>query len=380
MEIATHGSDYVVAEVLAALLARGARLARPGEFTQRAFLNGGLDLAQAEAVADLIAADSALAHRVALQQLRGGVSNQLRALRQELIDFAALLELELDFSEEDVEFANRPRLRTLLVRALDEVETLRASFAAGNAIKNGVVTVIAGRPNAGKSTLLNALLNEEKAIVSPIAGTTRDLIEDEITLGGLRFRFVDTAGLRDDTTDEIERLGVARTRARARQAALLVYLFDLTTATPAEVATDVAELRAAADTPTLPMLIVGNKQDEATAEQLATFAGQADFLLISAHQRAGLDALRTALLAAVRAAGLDGTGAATIITNARHAAALTQAGAALREILSTLHTGLGTELVAADLRRALGHLGEITGDVTPDDLLGSIFSRFCIGK
>lgn len=376
VEISTHGSDYIVREVLTALLARGARLAQPGEFTQRAFLNGALDLAQAEAVADVIAADSALAHRVAMQQMRGGFSQQLKELRQELIDFAALLELELDFSEEDVEFANRPALLALLVRVLETVEELRASFGLGNAIKNGVVTVIAGRPNAGKSTLLNALLNEERAIVSAIAGTTRDQIEDEITLGGLRFRFVDTAGLRE-TTDVVEAIGVARTRARARQAALLVYLFDLATATPAEVETDIAALLDGHD---IPVLRVGNKRDTATEAQAAVFATTEETVLISAHHRPDVETLKRALLDTARRAGLDATGTATIVTNARHYAALTEAATGLREVLGGLHTQLGTELIAIDLRRALRALGEITGDITPDDLLGSIFGRFCIGK
>ncbi|MBC7449336.1 MAG: tRNA uridine-5-carboxymethylaminomethyl(34) synthesis GTPase MnmE [Hymenobacteraceae bacterium] len=372
VEISTHGSDYIVGEALAALVAHGARLAGPGEFTQRAFLNGALDLAQAEAVADVIAADSALAHRVAVQQLRGGVSNQLRELRQELIDFAALLELELDFAEEDVEFANRPALTALLGRVLDTVEELRATFGLGNAIKNGVVTVIAGRPNAGKSTLLNALVGEERAIVSAIAGTTRDLIEDEVVLGGLRFRFVDTAGLRE-TTDEIEAMGVARTRARAGQAALLVYVFDLTTATRAEVAADVAELLEGREAP---VLLVGNKADAATAATALPGGG----LQISAHNPADIHRLRAALLDTARAAGLDASSTATVITNARHHGALTRAGEAIRSVLTGLATGLGTELVAYDLRAALNALGEITGDVTPEDLLGSIFGRFCIGK
>ncbi len=371
VEISTHGSDYIVGEVLASLTARGARLAGPGEFTQRAFLNGSLDLTQAEAVADVIAADSALAHRVAVAQLRGGVSNQLRELRQELIDFAALLELELDFSEEDVEFAHRPALTALLVRALDSVEELRATFGLGNAIKNGVVTVIAGRPNAGKSTLLNALVGEERAIVSAIAGTTRDLIEDDVLLGGLRFRFVDTAGLRE-TTDEVEAIGVARTRARAGQAALLVYVFDLTTATAAQVEVDVTELLAGRE---IPVLLVGNKADAAL--QTAAPDGA---LSISAHQPADIQRLKTALLDTARRAGLDASATATIITNARHHAALTRAANALRAVLTGLGSGLGTELIAYDLRAGLTALGEITGDVTPDDLLGSIFGRFCIGK
>ena len=383
VEISTHGSDWLVGEVLAAAVDRGARLARPGEFTQRAFLNGALDLAQAEAVADLIAADSALAHRVALQQLRGGFSHELRELRQELIDFAALLELELDFSEEDVEFANREGLTKLLNSVLSRVEELRQSFRLGNAIKNGVTTVIAGAPNAGKSTLLNALLNEDKAIVSEIAGTTRDLIEDEIMLGGLRFRFVDTAGLRE-TTDTVEAIGVARTRRRASEAALLIYLIDLTTIEnigSSILDDDAAELQQLNPGNRIPTLIVGNKRDLVSKSTADIFRQKFPAAaLLSAQYRDGLLDLQDALLDMARTNGLDASASSTIVTNARHVAALQAAATAIREVLAGLATGLGTELVAFDLRRALTHLGEITGDITPDDLLSSIFGRFCIGK
>ncbi|KAA9339773.1 tRNA uridine-5-carboxymethylaminomethyl(34) synthesis GTPase MnmE [Hymenobacter busanensis] len=376
VEISTHGSDYIIREVLALLVRRGARLAEPGEFTKRAFLHGAFDLAQAEAVADLIAADSALQHRVALNQMRGGFSRELKDLRQQLIDFAALLELELDFGEEDVEFADRSGLLRLLTHVQTVVQRLLRSFELGNVIKNGVTTVIAGRPNAGKSTLLNALLNEERAIVSAIPGTTRDFIEDEVSLEGIKFRFVDTAGLRD-TTDEVEAIGVQRTRQRVEQAAVVLYLFDLVTATPAEVAADTAALPVPSGAT---LLLLGNKLDEAKPETVAAFQQQfPDLVLLAAAPRTGLEELRQHLLATVRREGLDAS-SATIVTNLRHARSLEVAGEALVAVQHGLTSGAGTELVAADLRAALRALGEITGDISSDDLLGSIFTRFCIGK
>jgi tRNA modification GTPase len=382
VEITGHGSDFIVRQIMASLLRQGARLAEPGEFTKRAFLSGALDLAQAEAVADLIAADSALSHQVALNQLRGGFSDELRGLRARLIQFAALLELELDFGEEDVEFADRTGLTRLLTEVQGVVTGLLRSFELGNVIKNGITTVIAGRPNAGKSTLLNALLREERAIVSAIPGTTRDFIEDEVSIDGLRFRFVDTAGLRDNPADEVEAIGVQRTRQRIGQAALLLYLFDLTNITPAEVQADLADFTAAH--PKLPVLVVGNKQDAATPAQLAAFSQltiqSSEHLTISAAVRQGLEELQAALLAQVRGAGLATSGAATIVTNVRHARALEAAAEHLASVQQGLATGRGTELLAADLRHALSALGEITGDISSEDLLTSIFTQFCIGK
>jgi len=378
VEISGHGSDFIVRQVLAALLRQGARLAEAGEFTKRAFLNGALDLAQAEAVADLIAADSALSHQVALNQLRGGFSDELRGLRAQLVQFAALLELELDFGEEDVEFADRTGLARLLTQVQDVVRGLLRSFELGNVIKNGITTVIAGRPNAGKSTLLNALLREERAIVSAIPGTTRDFIEDEVSIDGLRFRFVDTAGLRDNPADEVEAIGVRRTRERIGQAALLLYLFDLTELTPAEVQADVAELTASL--PNLPVLVVGNKADLLAPTQPGISTQQPATIRIAAGQRQGLDELQTALLAQVRGAGLATTGTTTIVTNVRHARALEEALGYLAAVEQGLAEGRGTELLAADLRHALGALGSITGEISSDDLLTSIFTQFCIGK
>ena len=376
VEISTHGSDYIVQEVLGLLLRQGARLAEAGEFTKRAFLHGAFDLAQAEAVADLIAADSALSHQVALHQMRGGFSQELKDLRGRLVHFAALLELELDFGEEDVEFADRTGLVQLLQEVQALVRRLLRSFELGNVIKNGLTTVIAGRPNAGKSTLLNALLNEDRAIVSDVAGTTRDLIEDEVSIEGIRFRFVDTAGLRD-TTDVVESIGVERTRQRVLQAALVVYLFDITT-------TSVTDLEAEIQALNLPagaaVLAVGNKLDVASDAKLAAFQTRPDTVLIAASRGDGLDELREALLARVRLEGLDRTGGSTIVTNLRHAQSLEQAGRHLDAVLVGLSTGGGTELLAADLRHALNALGQITGEISNDDLLTSIFTQFCIGK
>jgi tRNA modification GTPase len=388
VEISCHGSDYVVRQVLALLLRHGARLAEAGEFTKRAFLSGAMDLAQAEAVADLIAADSALSHKVALNQLRGGFSQELRDLRARLIKFAALLELELDFGEEDVEFADRTGLALLLTEVRSVVLGLLRSFELGNVIKNGITTVIAGRPNAGKSTLLNALLREERAIVSAIPGTTRDFIEDEVSIDGLRFRFVDTAGLRDNPADEVEAIGVRRTRQRVSQAALLLYLFDLTEMSPAEVEAEIQELTAGL---ALPVIAVGNKTDLATSETEAAFiarfqaeqgvsAVQLPLVLLAAGQNQGLEVLQAALLAQVRGSALENNASATIVTNVRHARALEMAATHLAAVQAGLDTGFGTELLAADLRHALAALGEITGEISSEDLLTSIFTQFCIGK
>ena len=388
VEISCHGSDYVVRQVLALLLRHGARLAEAGEFTKRAFLSGAMDLAQAEAVADLIAADSALSHKIALNQLRGGFSQELRELRARLIKFAALLELELDFGEEDVEFADRTGLAALLAEVRGVVLGLLRSFELGNVIRNGITTVIAGRPNAGKSTLLNALLREERAIVSAIPGTTRDFIEDEVSIDGLRFRFVDTAGLREDTADEVEAIGVARTRERVRKASLLLYLFDLAELTPNEVRTEIQTLTTGLN---LPVLAVGNKTDLASAEALAAFEtgfslsqpGQnaaIPLVLLAAGQNQGIEALQTALVTQVRGSALENNASATIVTNVRHARALETAAIHLAAVQTGLDTGFGTELLAADLRHALAALGEITGEISSEDLLTSIFTQFCIGK
>ncbi len=370
VEFSCHGSPYVVQRIVRALAQRGARLAQPGEFTRRAFLNGRFDLAQAEAVADLIAADSAAAHQVALQQMRGGFSRDLQALRAQLVQFASLIELELDFSEEDVAFADRAALGQLVGAIAHRVAELLRSFSLGNALKNGVPTVIVGKPNAGKSTLLNRLLNEEKAIVSDIPGTTRDVIEDEIVVGGVRFRFVDTAGLRE-ATDQIEALGIARTRARMQQAAVLLYVFDLPATTPAQLQADLALL---ADV-RVPYLLVANKDDLATPDHRAGFAHFDDLLRVSAEVGTGVEALQERLLGLVATDRSD-----TVVTNLRHYESLRHTQEALARVREALDAQVPGDLLAQDIRQALFHLGQITGEVTTDELLGNIFSKFCIGK
>lgn len=372
VEISCHGSPFIQESILQLFVELGARFARPGEFTQRAFLNGAFDLAQAEAVADVITADSAAAQHAALHQLRGGFSKELAALREELIHFASLIELELDFGEEDVEFADRQDLEDLVNQLLANIRPLVASFRTGNAVKNGVATVIVGKPNAGKSTLLNALLNEDRAIVSDIAGTTRDSLEDEWTLGGIKFRLVDTAGLRE-TTDVIEALGVERTQAWVKKAQVVIYMADATSETPAGFA-DGVEALGALDIPVIKLL---NKVDQIS--DLSAFqADIPDLIAISAKNRSGLKDLETALLNVV---GLDQVSTSgTLVTNLRHYQQLLRTQETLEGVLAALKTGLTGDLIAQDLRYALHHLGEITGHISNDDLLKNIFGKFCIGK
>ena len=378
VEISCHGSAFVVQKIIRSLLRHGARLAGPGEFTRRAFLNGQFDLAQAEAIADLIHSDSEATHQAALSQMRGGFSKQIAALRERLIDFAALIELELDFGEEDVEFANRADLKNLVTEIQAFIASLMESFRLGNVLKNGVPTVIAGKPNAGKSTLLNALLNEQKAIVSEIPGTTRDFIEDEIHIEGIRFRFIDTAGLRH-TTDVVEAMGVARTREKLRQASLIIYLFDVNETSERELENELAEIRDL----DIPYLLVGNKADKAPptpeggAKENSPFGGWGA-ILISAATGLGMDELKQRLLQKVRVDDYRPTD--TLITSIRHYDSLRLTQESLGRVLDGMATGITGDLMAMDIRQALHHLGEITGTVTSDDLLASIFSRFCIGK
>lgn len=376
VEISCHGSDYIVQQIIRLLLRQGARLAEAGEFTKRAFLNGQFDLAQAEAVADLIASDSALSHQVAVQQLRGGFSQEIKALRARLIHFASMIELELDFGEEDVEFADREALRALIEELQGVIRQLLRSFELGNVIKNGVPTVIVGKPNAGKSTLLNVLLNEEKAIVSEIPGTTRDFIEDEISIEGITFRFIDTAGLRE-TTDVVEALGVERTRQKVGQASLILYLFDVNRSSPAELEEEIRLLNQAQ----APLLAVGNKIDSASSPAtLSPFRERPDVVLISASRCLHIEELRQAILDKVKEGKLQGHQHNTIVTNIRHADSLHQTNEALNDVLAGVNGGLSGDLVAADIRRALYSLGLITGEITSEDLLDNIFSKFCIGK
>ncbi|MBD2703131.1 tRNA uridine-5-carboxymethylaminomethyl(34) synthesis GTPase MnmE [Spirosoma sp. BT702] len=376
VEISCHGSEFIIQQILRRLTQEGVRLARPGEFTQRAFLNGQFDLVQAEAVADLIASDSDASHRAALTQLRGGFSKQLKELRQQLIDFVALVELELDFGEEDVEFAQRDRLRQLMLDIRRVLHPLIESFSVGNAIKNGVPTVIVGKPNAGKSTLLNALLNEEKAIVSDIPGTTRDIIEDELFINGIRFRLIDTAGLRQ-ATDQIEAIGIERTQQKMRDAALIIYLFDAQFIFPHDLQTAISEMKDSGK----PYLLVGNKLDTLTTgrrQELEDVAIE-PIVWISAARHAGIDTLKEALSLRVRTDAAVQTGSA-VVTNARHYEHLTGTDDALAHATKGLDAGVTPDWLAMDLRIALQHLGELTGEITTDDLLDSIFSKFCIGK
>ncbi len=374
VEISCHGSDFIVKQIIKLLLKHGARLANAGEFTKRAFLNGQFDLAQAEAVADLIASDSALSHEVAMKQMRGGFSKEIKRLRAELVHFASMIELELDFGEEDVEFADRDQLRTLILNIQKIIRELLKSFELGNVIKNGVPTVIVGKPNAGKSTLLNELLNEEKAIVSDVPGTTRDFIEDEINIEGITFRFIDTAGLRE-TTDKVEAIGVERTMQKLSQSSLIIYLFDVMTTTPEEVQEELEKL----NPKKLPLLPVANKIDEATSDVLAAFEGIEGMVQISAAAGANMDALKQALVDKVNLGKLN-TQQQTIVTNLRHVDSLNKTYTALDDVLNGLGLSMSGDLVAADIRRALYSLGEITGEITTDDLLDNIFTKFCIGK
>lgn len=373
VEFSCHGSPYIVKEIMKLLIKQGARPARAGEFTRRAFLNGQFDLAQAEAVADLINADSEAAHQAALHQMRGGFSDEIRLLREQLIHFASMIELELDFGEEDVEFASREELRRLIEDLQRVISRLLSSFEVGNVIKNGVPTVIAGKPNAGKSTLLNTLLNEEKAIVSEIAGTTRDFIEDEIIIGGVQFRFIDTAGLRD-TTDTIESIGVQRTREKLTQASLILYLFDLTTESADEIGREINMLENLGK----PFIAIGNKVDEAASALLEALKGFEQIIYISARQKTGIEELKEKVLESVN---LDTfrTGN-TVVTTARHYESLTKTYAALQDVINGIEGEISNDFLALDIRNSLYHLGEITGEITNDDLLANIFSKFCIGK
>jgi len=379
VEISCHGSPYILQEVIRVFIEKGARLAKPGEFTMRAFLNGQMDLSQAEAVADLIASESAAAHQVAMQQMRGGFSKQIAQLRQELVDFASLIELELDFSEEDVAFADRSQLISLVQKIKNLLQQLIHSFRLGNALKNGVATVIAGRPNAGKSTLLNALLNEERAIVSDIAGTTRDTIEEQIYIEGVPFRFIDTAGIRA-STDSIEAIGIKKTFEKITQATLVIYIFD-----PNDMSLDeVKEALKDIEKPDLHILVMANKIDLVEADQLKSLLNLGDslfgtsFLAISALEQENLMELRQKLLDLVLS---DKTYLENpVVTNVRHFDALNRADGALDQVISGIELSLSGELLALDIRQALNELGLITGEVTTDDLLGNIFGKFCIGK
>ncbi len=376
IEISCHGSTYIQQQILQLLQQKGARLAEPGEFTLRAFLNGKLDLSQAEAVADLIASQHASAHQTAMQQLRGGYSHAIQELRTQLLNFASLIELELDFAEEDVEFANRDQLSKLVNQLLKSVRTLRESYATGNALKNGIPVVIAGKPNVGKSTLLNALLNDNKAIVSDIAGTTRDVIEDQLVIDGYRFRFMDTAGLRS-TEDEIEKLGVERSYEYARKASIIMYLCDPQQSTAEEILAEITDLENRVGEDKF-ILTVVNKCDLHNEQELATYTTLPNNIFIAAKTQLHLEELKKKLIISSGVASLENEN--QLVTNARHEGALAKAEEALVRVIDGMQSNLTSDLLALDLKDAIYHLGLITGEIYSDDLLGNIFSKFCIGK
>ncbi len=378
VEISCHGSSYIQQEIIQLFLRQGCRMASAGEFTLRAFLNGKLDLSQAEAVADLIASDNAASHQIAMQQMRGGFSTEIAKLREELMNFASLIELELDFSEEDVEFADRTAFKTLIERIVFVLKRLIDSFAVGNVIKNGIPIAIVGEPNVGKSTLLNALLNEERAIVSNIAGTTRDAIEDEMVINGVGFRFIDTAGIRE-TDDVVENIGIQKTFEKIEQAQVVIYLFDASAfvSQPSHFKVEIAQTKH--KYPQKPLVIIANKVDQLNAEALSVLESQVDDLhLLSAKHGTGIETLKQKLYDFVNTGALRNN--ETIVTNSRHYDALLKALEEVNKVKYGLETGLSGDLLAIDIHQALYHFGEITGEITSDDLLGNIFANFCIGK
>ncbi|MBP1841525.1 tRNA uridine-5-carboxymethylaminomethyl(34) synthesis GTPase MnmE [Formosa algae] len=380
IEISCHGSQYIQQEIIQLFLRKGCRMADAGEFTLRAFLNGKLDLSQAEAVADLISSDNEASHQIAMQQMRGGFSSEIAKLREELLNFASLIELELDFAEEDVAFADRTQFRELITRITFVLKRLIDSFAVGNVIKNGIPVAIVGEPNVGKSTLLNALLNEERAIVSDIAGTTRDTIEDELSIGGIGFRFIDTAGIRD-TTDVVEGLGIKKTFEKIEQSQVVVFLFDGTELhTEAAIKACRIEIEKVKNKyPLKPMVIIVNKVDKLSEDTIALLQSVIpDVHLLSAKSGLGVESLKTKLLDFVNTGALRNN--ETIVTNTRHYDALLKAFEEIQKVQHGLDTELSSDLMAIDIREALYHFGVITGQVTNDELLGNIFANFCIGK
>ncbi|MDE1192277.1 MAG: tRNA uridine-5-carboxymethylaminomethyl(34) synthesis GTPase MnmE [Arachidicoccus sp.] len=375
IEISCHASPFIQQKIIDSIISKGARLAFAGEFTQRAFLNGKMDLTQAEAVADIIAADSKAAQQTALKQLRGGFSNDLKQLREELINFAALIELELDFSEEDVEFADRKKFEKLITTLKSKILDLINSFRLGNVIKNGVSVAIIGKPNAGKSTLLNALLNEERAIVSSIAGTTRDTIEETLNINGVLFRLIDTAGIREHTSDAIEKIGVEKSLEKMRGANIVVYLFDVNEMSDE----DIHLQKELFEKENIKYILVGNKIDELNEDDLNKKFIAQNILFISAKEKEKIDSLKQKLYASVIDNSINTEN--TIVTNARHHAALKKIEESLDDIEAGMRNQLTGDLLSIDIRRALHYLGEITGQVEVDrDILGTIFGKFCIGK
>lgn len=381
IEISCHGSTYIQQQIIQLLLRKGCRMAQAGEFTLRSFLNGKMDLSQAEAVADLISSDNEASHQIAMQQMRGGFSNEIAHLRQELLNFASLIELELDFAEEDVAFADRTQFQELLNRIEFVLKRLIDSFAIGNVIKNGIPVAIVGEPNVGKSTLLNALLNEERAIVSEIAGTTRDTIEDELVIGGIGFRFIDTAGIRE-TEDLVESMGIRKTFEKMEQAQVVVYLIDISqiktsNANLKQTTIEIEKIRN--QFPLKPLIIIGNKADRLDAiQKLEAQKEIPAILLLSAKENIGIESLKNQLLSFVNTGALRNN--ETIVTNTRHYDSLLKALDEIQKVNHGLQTNLSSDLMALDIKEALYHFGMITGEVTNDELLGNIFANFCIGK
>ena len=384
IEISCHGSTYIQQQIIQLLLRKGCRMANPGEFTLRAFLNGKLDLSQAEAVADLISSDNEASHQIAMQQMRGGFSNEIAKLREELLNFASLIELELDFAEEDVAFADRAQFHELLNRIEFVLKRLIDSFAVGNVIKNGIPVAIVGEPNVGKSTLLNALLNEERAIVSHIAGTTRDTIEDELVIGGIGFRFIDTAGIRE-TEDVVESIGIRKTFEKIEQAQVVLFLIDslqLIMDNENSVKIQIEKIRN--QFPLKPLIVVTNKIDKLDSKQRKQFDNQLSIINyqllieISAKNKTGIDELKNQLLSFVNTGALRNN--ETIVTNTRHYDSLLKALEEIQKVKFGLEINLSSDLMAIDIKEALYHFGMITGQVTNDELLGNIFANFCIGK
>ena len=378
VEISCHGSNYIQQEIIQLFLRNGCRMATAGEYTLRAFLNGKLDLSQAEAVADLISSDNAASHQIAMQQMRGGFSSEIAKLREELLNFASLIELELDFAEEDVEFADRKQFKDLVERITFVLKRLIDSFAVGNVIKNGIPVAIVGEPNVGKSTLLNALLNEDRAIVSEIAGTTRDTIEDEISIGGIGFRFIDTAGIRE-TKDVIEGLGIQKTFEKIDQAQVVIYLFDASDYKSSGAKFQVEIEKIKNKYPQKSLIVIANKIDKLSEEEKLNLKSQIlDVELLSAKTNIGVDSLQEKLLSFVNTGALRNND--TIVTNSRHYDSLLNAFEEVDKVKQGLESGLSGDLLAIDIRQALYYFGEITGEITNDDLLGNIFANFCIGK
>lgn len=379
VEISCHGSPYIQQEILQLFLNDGCRMAQPGEFTLRAFLSGKMDLSQAEAVADLIASENQASHQIALQQMRGGYSSEIQKLREQLIHFASMITLELDFSGEDVEFAQRDEFQELLNRLSGLLKSLIDSFAMGNVFKTGIPVAIAGEPNVGKSTLLNALLKEDKAIVSDIAGTTRDAIEDEISIGGIGFRFIDTAGIRE-TTDTVENIGIRKTLEKMDQSRLILYLLDGAALQDADrIALKNALITLKEAHPQKPLLVLVNKADKMSEKQKEWMQEDIDSpLLISARQGTGLEKLQQELLNHVNRGLLQNQD--PIVSNSRHYEALLNSQRAIDEVKRGLEEDIPSDLLSVDINQALHHLGEITGEISSDDLLGNIFANFCIGK